>query len=226
MLVFSGANVDGCNVYGMSAWDLQLDGARQQNLIVRYRPTGEKEERKELVDGLDLAAFMHFTVSNENITRIINAASRKWVLILGRFTEGRKVLDAIADSVRKEQFIPVIFDFNRPHDRDLIETVLLLAGMSAFVVVDITDPKSTPLELHAITANYGVPIFPVMKKGSGGFSLFAPLRRFRCVFEPDILQGPGRSKVTTAQRSLRTRAGRDGPACTLETSSRSRAFRA
>jgi hypothetical protein len=66
MLVFSGANVDGCNVYGMSAWDLQLDGARQQNLIVRYRPAGEKEERKELVDGLDLAAFMYFTVSNEN----------------------------------------------------------------------------------------------------------------------------------------------------------------
>lgn len=163
---------------------LQLDGASQQNLIIRYRPAGEKEERKELVDGLDLAAFMYFTVSNENIARIIDAASHKWVLILGRFTEGRKVLDAIAESVRKERLIPIIFDFNRPHDRDLIETVLLLAGMSAFVVVDISDPKSTPLELYAIATNYGVPIFPVMKKGSGGFSLFAPLRRFRWVFEP------------------------------------------
>lgn len=119
-------------------------------MIFRYGPAGEKEDRKELVDGLDLAAFMYFSVSNENITRIINAASHKWVLILGRFTEGRMVLDAIADSVREEQFVPVIFDFNRPHDRDLIETVLLLAGMNAFVVVDITDPKSTPLELHTI----------------------------------------------------------------------------
>jgi hypothetical protein len=58
MLVFSCANVDGCNVYGMSTWDLQLDGTRQQNLMVRYR-AGEKEERKELVDGLDLARFSY-----------------------------------------------------------------------------------------------------------------------------------------------------------------------
>jgi len=89
--IFSGAHVDGCNIYGMSAWDLQLNGASQQNLIIRYRPAGEKEERKELVDGLDLAAFMYLTVSNENIARIIDAASRKWVLILGRFTQGRLV---------------------------------------------------------------------------------------------------------------------------------------
>src|SRR5215813_13344583 len=40
--IFSGANVNGCNVYGMSAWDLKLEGASQQNLMIRYRPAGEK----------------------------------------------------------------------------------------------------------------------------------------------------------------------------------------
>ena len=181
--IFSGANVDRCNIYGMSAWDLQLNGASQQNFIIRYLPVGEKEERTERVDGLDLAAFMYLTVSNENIARIIDAASRKWVLILGRFTQGREVLNAIACCVREADLIPVIFDFDRPRYRDLIETVLLLAGMSAFVVVDLSDPKSTPLELHAIATNYGIPIFPIVKEGSDGFSLFAPLRRFRWVFE-------------------------------------------
>jgi hypothetical protein len=183
--IFLNAEIDGCTVYGLSAWDLKLNQDTQQsNLVIRYRQAGEKEEKTALVDGLDLASFVYLTLCNENIARIIDAASRKWVLILGRFTQGREVLDAVADSVKQEGKIPVIFDFSRPEHRDLIETVLLLAGMSAFVIVDISDPKSTPLELYAIATNYGVPIFPIVAATSDAFSLFAPLRRFRWVFPP------------------------------------------
>jgi hypothetical protein len=92
------------------------------------------------------------------------------------------VLEAVADVLREEHFIPVIFDFDRPDDKDLIETLLILAGMSAFIVVDISNPKSTPLELYAIATNYGVPIFPIMAAGPDAFSLLAPMRRLRWVF--------------------------------------------
>jgi uncharacterized protein YjbI with pentapeptide repeats len=97
--ILAGADLRDCKVYGMSTWDLVLsDDTRQENLLIRYRPVGSDTSKEEevTVDGLDLAAFMYFTLNNRNLSRIIEGANRKWVLILGRFTEGRRVLDAVA----------------------------------------------------------------------------------------------------------------------------------
>ena len=88
------------------------------------------------------------------------------------------------DALKKDQFIPIIFDFKRPKQRDLIETIMLLAGMSAFVIVEMSNPRSTPLELQAIASNYGVPIFPIIKKGVKPFGMFSGLRKFRWVSRP------------------------------------------
>jgi hypothetical protein len=179
------ANLVDCTVYGLSSWDLELEGAIQKNLTIRYRPVlTEPHEEVVRVNDLDLAAFMHFTRDNQNIARVINAASAKWVLLLGRFSTGKDVLESLRQELAKKEYIPIIFDFDRPERRDLIETVILLAGMSRFVIVDITNPQSTPLELQAIAANFGVPVFPIIKKGQEPFGMFSGLRKFRWVFRP------------------------------------------
>jgi hypothetical protein len=204
----TGADLRDCKVYGMSAWDLELAGTNQENLLIRYRPVAEDtgKEVEVVVDGLDLAAFMYFTLNNRNIARIIEAASRKWVLILGRFTERKHVLEAVAKALKQEQFIPILFDFGRPEQRDLIETIILLAGMSAFIIAEITNPKSTPLELQAIASNYGVPIFPVIQDQAKPFGMFSGLRKFRWVFPPltykttDDLMAQLPAKVITPAR--------------------------
>ena len=62
------------------------------------------------------------------------------MLILGRFTEERKaVLDAIRDELRRRDYIPILFDFDKPANRDLTETISLLARMARFIVADITE---------------------------------------------------------------------------------------
>lgn len=147
-----GADLRSCKVYGLSAWDLSLDQPRvKQQLIVRYRPSdarrSNRDDEEVQVEGLDLAAFMYLTLNNRNISRIIEAAGRKWVLLLGRFTQRKSVLKAVAEALKQRQFTPIIFDFPPPEQRDLIETVTLLAGMSALVIVEITNPRSTPMEL-------------------------------------------------------------------------------
>ena len=107
-----------CKVYGLSAWDLELTTVKDQNLKIKYesRIGGATQEEEVVVDGLDLAAFVYSTLNNRNIARIVEGASRKWVLILGRFTEGGKeALETVRDRLNAKHYIPVVFDFERPN---------------------------------------------------------------------------------------------------------------
>jgi hypothetical protein len=49
-----------------------------------------------------------------------------------------------------------------PKDKDYTETVQTLAGMSMFVIVDVTNPKSTPLEMEATVKQFKIPYLPII----------------------------------------------------------------
>ena len=49
--------------------------------------------------------------------------------------------------------------------------------MSAFVIVDVTDPRSTPMELQAIAPTFGVPIVPIIGSNEREFATFPALRK-------------------------------------------------
>ena len=191
----SGAHLRGCTVYGLSAWDLTLDGADQTGLLVRYQPFARDKERPEqtvAVDSLNLAAFIYLAVNNSNLPSIVDAAARKWVLLLGRFAPKKRktALEKIAAALKEKNFIPIVFDFPKPKSRDLIETIVWLAGMSAFVIADITDPRSTPMELLAIASSYAVPIVPIVQGKAKPFATFFALRRFTRVHDVLHYQTP------------------------------------
>lgn len=178
--ILRGAHMTGCNVYGLSAWDLAVDErTKQDSLRITYQAlsTGSDADEHAIVDGLDLAAFIYMTLNNRNISRVFDATGRTWVLLLGRFGDRRHVLDALARALKSRHFVPIVFDFSRPEHTDLIETVVLLAGMSAFVIVDITDPRSTPMELQAIAPTFGVPIVPIVQSEQREFGSFPSLRK-------------------------------------------------
>jgi uncharacterized protein YjbI with pentapeptide repeats len=175
------AHMTGCKVYGLSAWDLKVNKHTEQEklqITYRQRSTRSNVDETVIVDDLDLAAFIYMTLSNRNISRVFDATGRKWVLLLGRFGKRRDVLKRLRRALKKRQLVPIVFDFSRPKHADLIETVVLLAGMSAFVIVDITDPKSTPMELQAIAPTFGVPIVPIIQSPQREFGSFPSLRKW------------------------------------------------
>ena len=96
---------------------------------------------------------------------MIDTITSKTVLILGRFTEERKaVLDALREELRKRDYLPILFDYEKPRSRDTDETITLLARMARFVIADISDAKSVQQELRAIVPD--LPSYPCNRSSS------------------------------------------------------------
>jgi uncharacterized protein YjbI with pentapeptide repeats len=169
----TGATLTGCSIYGISAWNLNLEGAKQQNLNI-----SDSGEPAIMVDNLEVAQFIYLLLNNAKIRDVIDTIGDKGVLILGRFTEERKaVLEAIRDSLREFGFVPMMFDFERPTQRDFSETIKTLAGLSRFIIADITNPKSSPLELQATMPNYMIPFVPIIQEDEEPFAMFRDLQQ-------------------------------------------------
>lgn len=168
------ADLTDCRVYGISAWDLSLEGTMQLNLAVT-----RKEQPTITVDNLEIAQFVYLLLNNKKIRDVIDTMTGKAVLLLGRFTSERKAtLDIIRDKLRQLNYLPILFDFDKPSSRDLTETIRTLAHLSRFIIADITEPRSIPQELQAIVPDLAIPVQPLLLQGSTGeYAMFRDLRR-------------------------------------------------
>src|SRR4051794_34837829 len=176
----TGADLTGCRIFGLSAWRLKIDDhTKQQNLIIT--PFGEPEIT---IDNIEVAQFVYLLLHNEKIRDVIDTIGKKAVLILGRFTEERKnVLDAIREELRKRDYLPILFDFDKPASKDLTGTVLTLAHMARFIIADLTDPSSIPYEVSKV-ADAVVPVQPILLSGNREFAMFGDLQRRHHWFLP------------------------------------------
>ena len=184
---FTGANLTGCCVYGISAWDLKLDGAKQKDLIITdVSGFWNTPEPKITVDNLEVAQFIYLLLNNKRIRHVIDTITSKVVLILGRFTPERKaVLDALREELRQRDYLPVVFDFERPGSKSTLETVSTLAHMARFVIADLTDAKSVLQELQAVVpTNPSVPVQPLILATQEEPGMFDFFRRYSWVLKP------------------------------------------
>lgn len=183
------ADLRGALVWGSSVWDVEYNPRTRQNglqigwenldpidtsLYPKHRPGVSLT-----VENLEVAHFLSLVRSRpDRLADIINAASRHIVLLLGRFTgPAADVLDVLREVLPKAGYAPIVFDFAVPEDRDLVETVVTLAGLARFVIADLSQPRSTPLEAQLIIPNIAIPYVPIIRRGEQPFSMFASLQR-------------------------------------------------
>lgn len=173
-----GADLTGCLVYGISVWDVGLEGAIQFNLVIT-----PNDEPAITVDNLEVAQFVYLLLNNAKIRYVIETITTKVVLILGRFTPERKaVLDEIRSELRRRNYIPILFDFEKPASRDLTETITTLARLARFIIADITDPRSIPQELEAIVPHMpSVAVQPLILSSQSEYGMFEHFTRFQWV---------------------------------------------
>jgi uncharacterized protein YjbI with pentapeptide repeats len=176
-------DLTGCRIYGISAWSLKLERTKQQNLVIT-----PADEPTVTVDNIEVAQFIYLLLHNEKIRDVIDTIGKKGVLLLGRFTKGRMVvLERLRDKLRDLGFVPMVFNFDKPETKDFTETVRLLCNLSHFVIVDITNPRSAPLELQATVPDYMVPFAPILQEGEKPFAMFVDLQnKYDWVLQPVI----------------------------------------
>jgi hypothetical protein len=185
MTRLGGADLRGCRVYGLAAWDVVVDeGTKQTDLVIT-----RDDQARIALDGLEIAQFAYLLLKNEKLRAAIDVISRKAILILGRFTpEPRKrILDALRDALRARGYLAIVCDFERPMERDFTETIKIMAGLSLFVIVDVTNPRSTPLELQATVPDYMIPFVTILQKGEEPFSMLANLTKYQWVVKPVVV---------------------------------------
>jgi hypothetical protein len=138
-----------------------------------------RAERAQTVEGLAQR------LDGEGVSRMLSEIASRSVLILGRFTDERK---AILDAIRRllatppRPYIPVLFDFEKPANRDLIEMIVQLASVSRFVIADLSDPKSIPAELQAIVPQFpSLPVVPIIESGQREYAVAQHILRRQSV---------------------------------------------
>jgi hypothetical protein len=73
------------------------------------------------------------------------------------------VLDALREELRKRNYLPILFDFEKPGSLSTDETITLLARMAKFIIADISDAKAVLQELRAIVPDLpSVPVQPII----------------------------------------------------------------
>jgi len=179
-------HLDNCRVYGCAVWDVEGEPASQKDLIISPK---NEEDINITTDDIEVAQFIYLMYDNKKIRNVINSVTSKGVLILGRFSppERKAVLDGLRDKLRGFNLLPIVFDFDRPTDKDYTETVQTLAGMSLFVIADLTSPRSIPLELEATVKQFKIPYVPILDTTveSDAFSMFWNLKdSYHWVLEP------------------------------------------
>jgi uncharacterized protein YjbI with pentapeptide repeats len=169
------ANLSDCQIFGLSAWGVRLEGAHQENLVITlpHKPV-------ITVDDIEMGQFIYLMLYNDKIKSIVETITSKVVLILGRFTLERKaVLDEMRESLRKRNYSPILFDFDKPSSRDLTETISILAHMARFIIADISDARSIPQELARVIANLpSVPVQPLLASAAYEYSMFEHFKRY------------------------------------------------
>ncbi len=168
------ACISNSKVYGANVWDLRGEFKDQSQLIVT-----PGKESAITVDNIEVAQFVYLILNNRKIRDVINTLTSKSVLILGRFSipERMEILDALRNKLREYDLLPIVFDFDRPTDKDFTETIKTLASLSYFVIADVTNPKSSPLELQATVPDYQIPFVPIIKEGESPFAMMVDLQK-------------------------------------------------
>jgi uncharacterized protein YjbI with pentapeptide repeats len=175
----NGTDISNNRFYGVNVWNIITDENTKQNNLIVTAAT----EPIFVVDNLEFARLIDLFLNNEKIKDFIDISSERIVLILGSFDlKDKIILDKLKLELLKINFIPVLYDFTKPKNRNHTETVSMIAHLSKFIIGDLTNQRSIPHELASIIPRLpSVPIIPICQSDFNPYSMFTDFKDYKNV---------------------------------------------
>ena len=187
------ANLTGCSVCGLSAWNIELAGAKQANLAITI-----PSEPTITVDTLEVAQFIYLLLNTKQIHQVITRITSNIVLILGRFTPERQpVLEALRDGLRERHYTPLLFNFEKAVSRDFSESLRPLARIARFIIADLSLHKSITQELRTLLPDTVVTVQPLLNGARRLYTMFPDFKQY-----PYVLPGHRYKNLADLQATL------------------------
>lgn len=187
------ANLTRCSVCGISAWNVDLEGANQADLIITL-----PNEPAIMVDTLDVAQLLYLLLNNRQLHEVITSITSNIVLILGRFTPERQpILEMLRDELRVRRYTPLLFNFEKPLSHDFSASLRTLARVAHFIIADLSLHKSIAQELRAILPGTIVPVQPLLNGSRKLYTMFPDFKRY-----PYVLPGYRYNGLADLQAAL------------------------
>ena len=180
---FLNSKITNTDVYGANMWDLKHINSNQKDILIsNKRSTSNEIDSIKLYD-LELAHLINLLKNNRKFASLFDESKSKFVLILGRFGDHLEVLLKIKERITlTNKYVPILFDWDTCESQlDLLETIQLLAGLSKFIIVDLTSPNSVPAELQAILSNIMIPVIPILKDNQREFGVYSFTNKYNWV---------------------------------------------
>jgi hypothetical protein len=175
-------------VYGIAAWDLKTcEGMKQSKLVIErtydlYSTIVADGKIPLMVDDIELAQFVYYLSSHRKLRDTLNVLNTRGVLMLGGFENGGlERLNSIGERLAHHGYMPMTFDFGRPDSLSMTETVITMAGLSKFVIVDLSSGPSVPFELKSIFIAMKKPLLAI----GNPFALFRDMADLTSVVRID-----------------------------------------
>jgi uncharacterized protein YjbI with pentapeptide repeats len=194
-------------IYGISAWDIEIsEDSIQSKLVIEKTYSLYSEIIAEgriplMVDNIELAQFIYYLSNHKKLRDTINILNNRGVLLLGKFKDGGlERLYKLRDWFSDQNYLPMIFDFDRPSSLDYTETIVTLSGLSKLVVADLSG-DSVPQELHAILTNFVKPVIVYHDKVA--YSMLKDLKRKNKYFHDIKFDGTEKNLLTLLPAKLK-----------------------
>lgn len=175
---FLGGVLSDCSVYGVNVWNITMEDVKQSGFIVKHDLA--KDVVTEVND-IELASLVNYLADNRKFSSMYDGSN--FVLILGNFgPEHKENLEHLKTKLSNfRNYVPILCDWSVGDARNLLELIVLLAGFSRFIVVDLSGPRSVPAELQAILTSMLIPVIPLICKNEDAYSAYSYISRFQWV---------------------------------------------
>ncbi len=162
------ANISECHVYGVHTWDLEGDFAEQKDLFLT-----RTWEAPITLDNIQIAEFVNPILHKPGLRNATHAPVFNSILFLGRFSDFDRylLLQGLKEQVRRIHLSPVVFNLDFAESSALYPKVKTLAGLTLFVIVDVSQCGSDLAQLDAVLPEHPTPVVPIYQKDDSAHAI-------------------------------------------------------